>query len=140
VKNAGTSTAFVLCALLFPFQVAFAHHPSVEFGTEVVGPISTIPAVPMEKNGWSAAMRTDYPMFNRFSDSEMESLASSGTETHSMDDQASTFLFFPGIFDEKRFTARNWEYTLPDRIRQFCLIRVIQTNGGSRWATTLSVL
>lgn len=90
--HAGTCAAFVLCALLIPFQVAFAHHPSVGFSTEVAGPISIIPAVPMKKNGWSAAIRSDYQRFDRFSDSELESFASSGTETHSMDDQISTFL------------------------------------------------
>jgi hypothetical protein len=45
----------------------------------------------MEKGGWSAAIRTDYQKFDRFSNSELESLAASGTETHSMDDQISTF-------------------------------------------------
>jgi len=45
----------------------------------------------MEKNRWAAALRTDYQKFDRFSDSELESLAASGTETHSMDDQTSVF-------------------------------------------------
>jgi hypothetical protein len=45
----------------------------------------------MEKNRWSAAIRTDYQKFDRFSNSELESLAGSGIETHSMDDQTSIF-------------------------------------------------
>jgi hypothetical protein len=45
----------------------------------------------MEKNKWSAAIRTDYQKFDKFSNSELESLAASGTETHSMDDQTSIF-------------------------------------------------
>jgi hypothetical protein len=58
----------------------------------MAGPIVTISAIPLEKNGWSAAIRTDYQKFDRFSDSELEALAASGTETHSMDDQTSIFL------------------------------------------------
>jgi len=92
VKKAGVFILFVLGALILQVRIVAAHHPSVGFGSGIAGPISTIPAVPMEKNGWSAAIRSDYMKFDRFSDSELESLASSGTETHSMDDQTSTFL------------------------------------------------
>jgi hypothetical protein len=86
-----TIVLFVLGVMIFQVRVASAHHPSVGFGSGTAGPIVTISAVPMEKNRWSAAIRTDYQKFDRFSDSELESLAVSGTETHSMDDQASIF-------------------------------------------------
>lgn len=82
---------FVLCLTIFPAQVAWAHHPSAGFGSGTAGPVSTIPAAPMEKHRWSFGIRTEFQKFDRISDSELESLAASGTETHSMDDQTSIF-------------------------------------------------
>jgi hypothetical protein len=91
VRNPTSSFLFVLGVLLLQVRDASAHHPSAGFGPGISGPILTIPAVPMEKNRWSAAIRTDYQKFDRFSNSELESLAASGTEAHSMDDQTSIF-------------------------------------------------
>jgi hypothetical protein len=45
----------------------------------------------MEKHRGSFGIRTEFQKFNRISDPELESLAASGTETHSMDDQTSIF-------------------------------------------------
>ena len=92
MEHRGATFLFVLGVLILPSRAAWAHHPSAGFGAGTAGPILTIPAVPMEKNRWSAAIRTDYQKFDRFSDPELESLAASGTETHSMDDQTSIFL------------------------------------------------
>jgi hypothetical protein len=82
---------FVFCWMILPAQVAWAHHPSAGFGSGTAGPVSTIPAAPMEKHRWSFGIRTEFQKFDRISDSELESLAASGTETHSMDDQTSIF-------------------------------------------------
>lgn len=92
MKCRGARVLFVLGMLLVHAQVASAHHPSAGFGPGMAGPIVTIPAVPMEKNSWSAAIRTDYQKFDRFSDPELEALAASGTKIHSMDEQTSIFL------------------------------------------------
>jgi hypothetical protein len=91
VKSRDATVLFVLSGLLFQAPVAWAHHPSVGFGPGTVGPIVTIPAVPMEKNRWSAGIRADYQKFDRFSDSELESLAASGIEAHSVDHLTSVF-------------------------------------------------
>lgn len=91
MRNSTSIFLFVLGLLLCQVRVASAHHPSVGFGPGTAGPIVTIPAIPMEKNRWSAGIRADYQKFDRFSDSELESLATSGIETHSMDYQTSAF-------------------------------------------------
>jgi hypothetical protein len=91
VKSRDATVLFMLSILLLQAPVAWAHHPSVGFGPGTVGPIVTIPAVPMEKNRWSAGIRADHQKVDRFSDSELVSLAASGIETHSMDYQTSVF-------------------------------------------------
>jgi hypothetical protein len=91
MKKAGTCTLIALGILFLQAQDASAHHPSVGFGLGTAGPVLTIPAIPMARNSWSAAIRSDSQKFDRFSDPELESLAASGTDTHSMDSQTSVF-------------------------------------------------
>lgn len=91
MNDRGGRTLLLLAVLLIPSRFAFAHHPPAGFGPGMAGPILTIPPLPMDANRWSGAIRADYQKFDRFSDTELETLAASGAETHSMDDQTSIF-------------------------------------------------
>jgi hypothetical protein len=118
VRNPTSIFLVVSGVLLFQVQVASAHHPSAGFGPGISGPILTIPAVPMEKNRWSAAIRTDYQKFDRFSDPELESLAASGTETHSMDDQTSIFFSAGYGLTEELTVGMHIPYVIKRGIRE----------------------
>jgi hypothetical protein len=74
------------------FDNAFADHPSVDFGTDTSGPISTIPATTLPKGVFGFGMRAEYVETDRYGDMELEQLAGRHIHAHSAD-----FLLSPSI-------------------------------------------
>jgi hypothetical protein len=143
MRNSTSIFLFVLGLLLFLVRVASAHHPSVGFGPGTAGPIVTIPAIPMEKNRWSSGFRLDYQKFDRFSDSELESLAASGIETHSMDYQTSVFFSAGYGMTEDLTLGLHIPYVIRRGIREGHLedgIPEVHDHGDSEGIGDLSLL
>ncbi len=65
---------------------ASADHPTVGFGVEVAGPITTLAPTPLPKGFLSIGLRVEHINFSAFSDAELESIAETGIEgVHSID-------------------------------------------------------
>ncbi|MBI2840321.1 MAG: hypothetical protein HYX75_18550 [Acidobacteria bacterium] len=79
-------------AALVDGRTAWAHHPSVGFGSATAGPINTLPATTLPKGHWAIGLRTDYLVFDRVSDADLERFAAEGHALHSIDYQFSVFV------------------------------------------------
>lgn len=65
---------------------AAADHPTVGFGVEVAGPITTLAPTPLPKGFMSIGLRWERINFSPFSDAQLESYAEAGEEgVHSVD-------------------------------------------------------
>lgn len=78
--------------ILFIPGNAYADHPTIGFGSEIAGPVTTISATSLPKGRWSIGLRTEYVKFDAFSDAELENFAQQGEEIHSTDYLLSPFL------------------------------------------------
>lgn len=89
-------------------QFVFADHPAISFGSEVSGPINTIPVIQLQKGDWSVGVRTEQIKFDAFSDTELEDFAAAGLEgVHSVDKITSTSLGVAvGVSDDLTLSLR----------------------------------
>lgn len=92
MKLCGRTTGFLLFLILFIPVNTYADHPTIGFGSEVSGPVTTISATTLPEGRWSIGLRTEYVKFDAFSDVELENFAQQGEEIHSIDYLLSTFL------------------------------------------------
>lgn len=86
----------------------YADHPTVAFGNETSGPITTIAATPMPSGTWSAGIRTEVIENDEFSDQQLINYADQGIEgIHSVDRIISSSLSVAyGINDDLTLSAR----------------------------------
>lgn len=87
---------------------AFADHPTVAFGAEDAGPISTISAIPMPAGAWGFGLRSEIINNDAFSTEQLEGFAADGLEgVHSIDKITSTSLSLSyGVTDDLSVNAR----------------------------------
>ncbi|RKZ63023.1 MAG: hypothetical protein DRQ44_10445 [Gammaproteobacteria bacterium] len=98
-----------LCTILSTFgHVASADHPTVAFGAEGAGPVSTIPAIPMPAGSWGFGVRAEIINNDAFSTQQLEDFAADGLEgVHSIDKITSTSLSLSyGVTDDLSVNAR----------------------------------
>ena len=78
---------FVLVIYLsFYSSIALADHPTIAFGSEVVGAINTISAKPLPVSSWGFGLRSEYIKNDEFSNEQLEGFAEAGLEgVHSID-------------------------------------------------------
>lgn len=89
VIRRATLTAGLFAVMLA--GAARADHPTVGFGVEIAGPITTLAPTPLPKGFWSIGLRTEYIKFDAFSDEMLESAAEDSIEgVHSVDNLSST--------------------------------------------------
>lgn len=86
----------------------FADHPTVAFGAESAGPISTISAISTPVGGWGFGLRSEIINNDAFSTEQLEDFAASGLEgVHSIDRITSTSLSVSyGVTDKLSVNAR----------------------------------
>lgn len=86
----------------------FADHPTVAFGAESAGPISTISAVSTPVGGWGFGLRSEIINNDAFRTEQLEDFAASGLEgVHSIDRITSTSLSVSyGVTDKLSVNAR----------------------------------
>jgi len=89
-------------------HIASADHPTVAFGSEAAGPVSTIPAIPMPAGAWGVGVRTEIINNDAFSTEQLEDFAANGLEgVHSIDKITSTSLSLSyGVTDDFSINAR----------------------------------
>ena len=88
--------------------LAFADHPTVAFGAENVGPISTISAIGTPAGAWGFGLRTEIINNDEFSTEQLEGFAGNGLEgVHSIDSITSTSLSLSyGVTEKLSVNAR----------------------------------
>ena len=88
--------------------LVFADHPTVAFGSEDAGPISTISAIPTPAGAWGFGLRTEILNNDAFSTEQLEDFAADGLEgVHSLDKITSTSLSVSyGVSDNFSVNAR----------------------------------
>jgi hypothetical protein len=99
---------FIIIPLLVTAMPALADHPTVAFGNEASGPITTIAAIPMADGMWSSGIRTEIIENDAFSDQQLINYADQGIEgVHSVDRIISTSLSVGyGVTDNLTLSAR----------------------------------
>lgn len=92
---------------VFP-QIVYADHPAISFGSEVSGPVNTIPVIQLPKGDWSLGVRTEQIEFDAFSDTALEDFSAAGLEgVHSVDSITSTSLGVAvGVSDDLTVSLR----------------------------------
>ena len=88
--------------------LASADHPTVAFGAEDAGPISTISAMPMPAGAWGFGLRSEIINNDAFTTEQLEDFAATGLEgVHSIDRITSTsFSLSYGVSDNFSVNAR----------------------------------
>lgn len=76
---------YVLCPLCLIPPLATADHPSIRFGTQGAGPITTIPAQTMPAGTLAMGVDVEYINTERFSDAEIVALTADHVHAHSVD-------------------------------------------------------
>ncbi len=85
-----------------------ADHPTLAFGSESGGTITTITTDPLAQGSWGAGIRTEYVEFDTFSDTQLEDYAAADLEgVHSVDNLSNTALSLAyGVSDNLTLSAR----------------------------------
>lgn len=106
------NTRFCLTITLVAYallpQIVIADHPAISFGSEISGPINTIPVIQLQKGDWSVGIRTEQIEFEAFSDTALEDFAAAGLEgVHSVDRITSTSIgVAAGVSDDLTVSLR----------------------------------
>lgn len=109
----------LLCFLiLFIPGNTYADHPSIGFGSEIAGPVTTISATTLPKGRWSIGLRTEYVKFDAFSDVDLENFAQQGEEIHSTEYFLSSFLGASYGFTDDLTLGLQIPYVLRNNIRE----------------------
>lgn len=99
---------FLVLALSIFSTFVSADHPTVAFGAEDVGPISTISATPIPAGTWGLGLRSEIINNDAFSTEQLEDFAANGLEgVHSIDRLNSTSLSLSyGVTDNLSVNSR----------------------------------
>lgn len=129
--------------VLFILGNAYADHPTVGFGSEVAGPIITVPASTLPKGTWSIGSRLEYTKFDAFSNSKLETLAENGNETHSLDYLLSSSLSIAHGFNDNLTLSLDIPYVRRHDIKEGHLDGAtgeVHKHGNSKGIGDLSFL
>ena len=105
IKKPVIFLGITLCAFC---HIASADHPTIAFGSEAAGPVSTIPAIPMPAETWGFGLRAEIINNDAFSTEQLEDFSANGLEgVHSIDKIRSTSVSLSyGMTDDFSVNAR----------------------------------
>ncbi|MDT8281935.1 MAG: transporter, partial [Gammaproteobacteria bacterium] len=110
---------FFTLALSTAGTFAYADHPTIAFGTESSGPISTISAMTAPVDSLGIGVRTEIINNDAFSTEQLENFAASGLEgVHSADRITSTSLSLSYGITDKLSVSTRLPYIKRDNIRE----------------------